>query len=60
MDKKSGLEEFKRRVEKTPQMGGKQKLDRLLDPGTFMETGLLEEYEIPDSGGKQLAWLLSV
>ena len=67
MDMKSGLDELNRRRETGLQMGGKERIEKqhqrghltareriekLLDPGTFMEVGLLEQYEIPGSGGK--------
>jgi len=62
MDMKSGMEELKRRREKALQMGGKEKIqiqherghltareriDKLLDPGTFLEQGILNQSDIP-------------
>ena len=56
------LEELKRRKEKALQMGGPEKvkrqheekkltarerIDRLLDPGTFFEVGMLNHSDIP-------------
>lgn len=67
MDIKSRLDELNRRRELGLQMGGKERIEKqhrlghltareriekLLDPGTFMETGLLEQYEVPESGDK--------
>ena len=61
MDMKSGLEELSRRREKALQMGGKANIDRqhqrghltarerihkLLDPGTFSEVGILNQSDI--------------
>ena len=69
MDKKSGLEELNKRREISLLMGGKDRVERhhqrgyltareriekLLDPGTFTETGLFEQYDIPGSGGDKL------
>lgn len=62
MDMKSGLEELRKRREKALQMGGKAKvekqhklghltarerIDKLLDPGTFSEVGILNQSDIP-------------
>lgn len=62
MDMKSGLEQLRRRREKALQMGGKanierqhqrghltarERIDRLLDPGTFWEMGILDQSDIP-------------
>ena len=67
MDKESGLEELRRRREISLQMGGKERverhhqrghltarerIDKLLDPGTFAEVGMLGLFEIPGSGGQ--------
>lgn len=67
MDMKSRLDELNRRKEIGLQMGGKERIEKqhqlghltareriekLLDPGTFIETGLLQQYEIPESGGE--------
>jgi len=61
MDMKSGLEELHRRRQKALRMGGKAKIDRqhkrghltareridkLLDPGTFLEMGILNQSDI--------------
>ena len=62
MDMKSGLEELRKRREKALQMGGRdrverqhqrgrltvrERIDRLLDPGTFSEVGILNQSDIP-------------
>jgi len=67
MDMKSGLDELNKRREISLQMGGRERIEKqhqrghltareriekLLDPGTFMEVGLLEQFEIPGSGGQ--------
>ena len=67
MDMKSRLDELNRRRGISLQMGGKERVERqhklghltareriekLLDPGTFMEEGTLQQYEIPESEGK--------
>ncbi|MDD5289487.1 MAG: carboxyl transferase domain-containing protein [Dehalococcoidales bacterium] len=70
MDMKSGLEELKRRREIAVQMGGKEKIEKqhalgrltareriskLLDPDSFVESGLLEQYEMRGGDdGKEL------
>lgn len=67
MDKQAALDELKRRREIGLQMGGKERierhrqrghitarerLDKLLDPGTFLEVGLLEQ--LRDSQGREI------
>ena len=62
MDMKSGLEELRRRREEALLMGGKanverqhqrghltarERIDKLLDPGTFSEVGILNQSDIP-------------
>ncbi len=69
MDMKSGLEELKKRQEIGLLGGGKEKIERqhqighliareriekLVDHGTFMETGLLQLYDLPDGSGKSV------
>ncbi len=69
MDLESGLEELDKRREFGLQMGGPEKIekqhqsghltareriDKLLDPGSFIEEGLLEQYEIPDTNGRKV------
>ena len=67
MDKQAALEELKRRQEISLQMGGeervarqhqrgrltaRERIDRLVDPGTFMETGMLTLFQMPGEDGK--------
>jgi len=62
MDMKSGLAELRKRRKKALQMGGKarvekqhklghltarERIDKLLDPGTFSEVGILNQSDIP-------------
>jgi len=69
MDMKSGLEELERRrkiglggggaerIERHHQRGyltARERIEQLVDPGTFQETGLLEQYEMRD--GPQREW----
>ena len=69
MDKQTALEELRKLREIGLQMGGeerigrqhqrghltaRERLEKLLDPGTFMEQGLLELFEIPGSGGRKI------
>ena len=54
MDTKSGLEELERRRKIDVGSWGPERIDRLLDPGTFRETGLLEQYEMRE--GSQREW----
>ncbi|MBW2063231.1 MAG: methylmalonyl-CoA decarboxylase [Deltaproteobacteria bacterium] len=68
MDMKSGIAELERRKKVGLQGGGKERierqhqkghltarerLDKLLDPGTFWETGLLEQYEMREDKDKE-------
>ena len=69
MDIKSGLDELNRRREIALQMGGKEKIEKqhslsrmtareriekLLDPGTFMEIGMLEQSQMSDGREREL------